>query len=73
MSQTKGIKAIKTIPYLTLDELRERFKMAATYDERTRWQALLLLSDPAHPQPRGEVVQIVQRSANWISTNVSSG
>ena len=44
--------------------------MAATHDERTRWQALLLLSDPAHPRPHGEVAQIVQRSANWISTTV---
>ncbi len=54
-----------------MNELRERYKTAATHDERTRWQALLLLSDPAVPRRRGEVAQIVQRSANWISTTVT--
>ena len=65
------MKAIEIIPHLTLDELRKRFKTAATHDERTRWQALMLLSDPAHPRSRGEVAQLVQRSANWISTTVT--
>ena len=59
------------MPHLPLNELRERFKTAATHDERTRWQALMLLSDPARPRARGEVAQIVQRSANWISTTIT--
>ena len=44
---------------MTLDELRERFKTAATHDERTRWQALMLLSDPTQSRSRKGVAQIV--------------
>ena len=47
---------------MTLDELRERFKTAATHDERTRWQALMLLSDPTQSRSRKGVAQIVGRS-----------
>lgn len=42
-----------------------------THDERTRWQALMLLSDSAHPRSRTEVAQIVQRSCNWIGTTIT--
>ena len=61
---------MEILAHLTLDELRERHKTASTHDERTRWQALVLLSDPAVPCTRGEVARIVQRSANWIGTTV---
>ncbi len=31
----------------------------------------MLLSGPVYPRARGEVAQIVRRSANWISTTIT--
>lgn len=43
--------------------------MAANHHERTRWHALLLLSEP-EPRTRSDVACIVQRSPSWLSKTI---
>lgn len=54
---------------MSSDELRQRYKTAPSHHERTRWHALVLLSDPEF-RGRGEVARILQRGVNWIATTI---
>ena len=57
-------------PHLSVEKLRHRYKTAPNNHERTRWHALLLLSEPEF-RTRGDVARIVQRSPAWLTNTIT--
>ena len=55
---------------MSVKDLRHRYKTAPNHHERTRWHALLLLSEPEF-RTRSDVARIVQRSPAWLTNTIT--
>ncbi|MBW4680361.1 MAG: helix-turn-helix domain-containing protein [Microcoleus vaginatus WJT46-NPBG5] len=57
---------IKLTPHLSYEELTGRYRSCKNAKERSRWQAIWLLSRPDNPLSAEEVASVVGFSPDWV-------
>ena len=57
---------IKLVPHLSYEELTQRYRACRDAKERSRWQAIWLLSRPTKPPSAEQVAEVIGFTPDWV-------